>query len=59
MKIGSKVIIKDPASFYYNQGAILESITPWGFSRIKIFTVRIGDVSFAVKPTNLQEKTND
>jgi hypothetical protein len=55
MKIGSKVIIKDPASFYYNQGAILESITTWGFSRIKIFTVRIGDVSFAIKLANIQE----
>jgi len=57
MKIGSKVIIKDPASFYYGRGAILENITTWGFSRIKIFTVRIGDVSFAIKPANIQEAT--
>jgi hypothetical protein len=57
MKIGSKVIIKDPACFYYGREAILENITDWGFSRIKIFTVRIGNVSFAIKPANIQEAT--
>ena len=55
MKIGSKVIIKDPASFYYGSEAILENITTWGFSRIKIFTVRIENVSFAIKLANIQE----
>jgi hypothetical protein len=55
MKIGSKVIIKDPACFYYGREAILENITDWGFSRIKIFTVRIGNVSFAIKLANIQE----
>ena len=57
MKIGSKVIIKDPACFYYGREAILENITDWGFSRIKIFTVRIGNVSFAIKLANIQEAT--
>jgi hypothetical protein len=57
MKIGSKVIIKDPACFYYGREAILENITDWGFSRIKIFTVRIENVSFAIKPANIQEAT--
>jgi hypothetical protein len=55
MKIGSKVIIKDPACFYYGREAILENITTWGFSRIKIFTVRIENVSFAIKLANIQE----
>jgi hypothetical protein len=57
MKIGSKVIIKDPACFYYGREAILENITTWGFSRIKIFTVRIENVSFAIKLANIQEAT--
>jgi hypothetical protein len=57
MKIGSKVIIKDPACFYYGREAILENITDWGFSRIKIFTVRIENVSFAIKLANIQEAT--
>tara|TARA_R110000787_G_scaffold259801_2_gene365071 strand:+ start:390 stop:566 length:177 start_codon:yes stop_codon:yes gene_type:complete len=57
MKIGSKVIIKDPSCFYYGREAIIDNVTFFGSSRIEIFTVRMGNIYSAIKPENVQEAT--